>query len=495
MIYDTGRSEVLEVPPDFRRVTHGGYAASPGSRVGPGRRHKWKACSRAEQLPKRSEKHAFSGKLVDKPMASGLSCHCTVSYTNNLYWALGQWSYSARWPLASSEAPRPLGHIVQRDIATYVRDSKTLLAPAIQREHANPPLHPSKQKMASKERPSIRQKDIAAKAGVSQAAVSLVLSGHPLNSRVKQETRDRIERVARELQYMPNIAAQQLRGMKSGLVGVLISNKTPPVYFNRLAALERAALERKYRILVGQIGSDLDHIRQYVNDFVSRGVDGVVCMSHESKEIPGAVPEMLSQIENVVYLRRPTDRNASFVHIDAADCIRQAIDYLLSTGRKRIGMVILDEALQANRDRRQGYCESMQTHALPLEEGLIWADDGSRLVLPHEPTIGEADLVIEQLVLQSKADSIIAINDDWAAQLIKALRRRGLSVPEDVAIVGQGDFKIASFFDPEITTLDPQNEIFAESMMDLLVEMIENGKSSRQHSITVKPKLIVRQSA
>ena len=340
---------------------------------------------------------------------------------------------------------------------------------------------------------TIRQVDIARKLGVSQAAVSLVLSGDP-KDRVGKAMKLRIQNAAKELGYQPNLAAQQLRGVRSGLLGILIGSGAAPVLFDRVSALERAAQERGYRVLVGQIGDDLEQVSKYVNDFVGRGLDGVVCMSHENQKHPGGVPEVLSRIKNVVYLRRPAFEHGRFIHIDAADCIRQGIDHLLSRGRKRVGMIILNDYNQANVHRRQGYVEAMQLHAREYDPKLIWVGDDSLLPCPHEVSCEKADEVIEELVVRQKADSIIAINDDWAAQLIKALRRKGLRVPDDVAIVGQGNFKISSFFDPEITTLDPQNKDFANAAIDLLVEMIEANDEKPRRSATIKPKLIVRES-
>ena len=340
---------------------------------------------------------------------------------------------------------------------------------------------------------TVRQVDIAKKLGVSQAAVSLVLSGDP-KDRVGKEMKLRIKNAAKELGYQPNLAAQQLRGVRSGLLGILIGTGAAPVLFDRVSALERAAQERGYRVLVGQIGSDLEQVSKYVNDFVGRGLDGVVCMSHENRDHPGGIPEALSRIKNVVYLRRPAFEHGRFIHIDAADCIRQGIDHLFSRGRQRVGMIILNDYNQANIHRRQGYIEAMRLHAREYDPKLVWVGDESLLPSPHELSREKADEVIEELVVRQKADSIIAINDDWAAQLIKALRRTGRRVPDDVAIVGQGNFKISSFFDPEITTLDPQNGDFANAAIDLLVEMIETNGERPRRSVTVKPKLIVRES-
>ncbi len=341
---------------------------------------------------------------------------------------------------------------------------------------------------------SVRQIDIAKKLGVSQAAVSLVLSGDT-KDRVGSEMKLLIEETARDLGYQHNQAARQLRGVRSRLLGVLIGTGAAPVLFDRVTALERAALDRGYRVIVGQIGEDLNQVSQYVNDFVGRGLDGVICMSHENRDHPGGVPEILSRIKNVVYLRRPAFEHGRFIHIDAADCIHQAIGHLLTAGRQRVGMVILNDYNQANVHRRQGYVEAMRQHAREYDPNLVWVGNESLLPSPHEVSNQKADEVVEDLVVRQGADAIIAINDDWAAQLIKALRRRGRRVPDDVAIIGQGNFKIASFFDPEITTLDPQNEEFANAAIDLVVEMIEERGHQPRSSLTVRPKLVIRESA
>ncbi|MBN2023851.1 MAG: LacI family DNA-binding transcriptional regulator [Pirellulales bacterium] len=347
--------------------------------------------------------------------------------------------------------------------------------------------------VADMTRRAVRQIDIARRLGVSQAAVSLVLGGKP-SERIGREMRERIEQAAKEMGYQPNLAARQLKGVRSGLLGVLIGIDAPPVLFDRVSALESAALARGYRVLVGQIGHDPSLIEQYVNDFVGRGLDGVVCMTHEDPKHPATVPELLARIPNVVYLRRPAVEHGCYVHIDAADCIHQAVDHLETRGRRRIGMILLNEYDQANTHRRWGYVESMKRHGWDVDKGLIWVGDESLQPRPHEVSNAKADEVVEELVGRSAADAIIAINDDWAAQLIKAVKRRGLRVPEDVAVVGQGNFKIASFFDPEITTLDPRNDAFADAAIHLLIHMIDHDEPPPEPSITIKPRLIVRQS-
>ena len=124
----------------------------------------------------------------------------------------------------------------------------------------------------------------------------MVLSGVP-STRVSTEVREQIEEAARRMGYTPNLAARQLKGIRSGLIGVLIGSGAAPVLFERVIALERAALARGYRVLVGQIGRRFEQLEAYINDFIGRGLDGVVCMSHENRADPDAVPTLLSRIE------------------------------------------------------------------------------------------------------------------------------------------------------------------------------------------------------
>lgn len=343
-------------------------------------------------------------------------------------------------------------------------------------------------------RSKVRQIDIALKAGVSQGAVSAVL-GSWSSPRIKiaPETAERVRRVAQAMQYRPNLIARQLKGQRSMLIGVLIGTGAAPVLFNRVAALESEAAKRGYRVLIGQTQRDPERIEAYVEDFASRRIDGLVCMTHEMAGDFRRIPKIVSRLDNVVFLRKPPIRGACYVDIDAADCIHQAVDHLVATGRRRIGMVILDRIYQSNIHRLEGYAAAMQRHGFAVHPELIWVDQEAGQAGLHEIDMSQAGRVVEHFI-EARADAIVAINDDWAAQLLKAIKRRGLRIPEDISIVGQGNFKIARLMDPELTTLDSQDEVFARAAVDMLVDMIESPGGASGRSACVKPKLIIRES-
>ena len=103
---------------------------------------------------------------------------------------------------------------------------------------------------------------------------------------------------------------------------------------------------------------------------------------------------------------------------------------------------------------------------------------------------------VEALVIEGKADAIVAHDDFWAAALIKRLHARGISVPQDVAVVGYLNHYLADWTDPALTTLDLQHESAAKQMVGMMEKMIENGPlPAEERVVQIKPRLIVRESS
>ena len=341
------------------------------------------------------------------------------------------------------------------------------------------------------------QADVANAAGVSQGAVSAVLgqwNGERL--RLSDETIKKIKITAESLGYSTNRAAQQLRGHASRLLALLVGRGSPPVLFDRLSALEDEASSRGYRVLIVRTDHNPERMKNHVADLKARGVDGIICMSHEYYADPSYVPKMLSDFKRVLYLRQPLVDNAAWILIDGASCIYQAIAHLRKQGRSRICVQIADEVHPAYVDRLNAYLDSMSKCEPDLGRELVWIYDCKRCLDPQEPNEDVMNSVIDHYIVAGKADSIILTNDNWAAMMIKVLKRRGLRVPEDVSVIGQGNFLVGTLIDPELTTLDPCTNEFAKTAIDTLVEWIEDDNPAPEGEVvSIKPKLVVRASA
>ncbi len=337
--------------------------------------------------------------------------------------------------------------------------------------------------------------DVAKEVGVTVTAVSAVLRGSGNgtgNVRVSPDTARRIRRIASRLGYRPNMAARLLKGQRNNVLGVLIGAESTPANYERLSALEQEAFRRGLRLMIGQFRGDSERTAQYIEDFLGRGIEGVMCFENPTPSYDEHVLRSLRRFRGVVFQTRRLFPGALCVDVDRAAGVRAAVAHLLARGRRRIGLLLNDrpenDPLMA--DRLAGYEEGLVQAGREYEGRQVWMGPG---VYPPPPEL--AAEAVGALAEQAGVDAIVCCNDVWAIHLIKAMRRLGKSVPEDLAVIGFDNINAAELFDPGLTTIDQNNAAFAAAAMDLLVAACEGVAIpvSRRTRI-VPPRLIVRES-
>ncbi len=343
----------------------------------------------------------------------------------------------------------------------------------------------------------IRLSDIARKTGVSTVAVAKVLHGTGgKNTRVGKETALRVKEVAKRMNYTPNLVAQRLAGKQSRIIGVVIDSCAPQVSFNRLSEMERSAASFGYRFMIGQSHDDVGGILKYFDDFTARGVDGVICITHN---YPGQENEIINRIgtfKNIVLIGKPETEgnNLPYVSVDIADGVIQAVDHILSIGKKCISLLIPHNQYRKIKERYRGYCLAMEKNNIPMDKNLVQ-------VLDVEVATGisfeHVNSAVRKVVLGHNADAVLCSNDIVAAFALKSLRRLGLRVPEDVAVVGCDNLKLAEIVEPELTTIDQNSNELSRLAVNMLVDMIEGDDTAalEPKHVVLKPKLVIRKSA
>ncbi len=361
------------------------------------------------------------------------------------------------------------------------------------------PAAPQRSFMPVSVKATIRQSDIARAVGVSQRAVSVVLGQSRSEAvRVSPDTAKRIRQAARRLGYHPHLPAQQLKGVRSGMIGVLIGAAEVFTNYRRLAIMEALARRHNYRFMIGHVREqrDLDH---YANDFRARMVEGVLCLRHElTLGERGGVGHALASMPAVVYLDPPRGvRQPCHVMLDRADGIRQALDHLHQRGRERVGLLLAGAAdPQAQtfpiRERLRGYRQVMAQRPGGVNEQLIWCEPALEMPEQRLPLIERA---LDHLIEAQRADALIAANDEIAALCLKVLKLRGRRVPQDVAVVGYDNLAIAQAVDPELTTLDSDHHQVAQLLLDMLLAQLRGDElPPAQRQVVVRPRLLVRGS-
>jgi DNA-binding LacI/PurR family transcriptional regulator len=239
-----------------------------------------------------------------------------------------------------------------------------------------------------------------------------------------------------------------------------------------------------------------------VEEFARRGVDGVFCAVHHW--FGGDRTRLTARHPNTVFYEESGLEGTAHVAVDREEAVRLAVRHLARRGRRRISLAVMSLSRSTHLARRLGYEKELQCHNLPLEEQLIFNGEPYGLAYAYcnlntgrwEFPTQVIERAVDALVLEGKADAIVAHDDFWAAALIKRLHLCGIRVPQDVAVVGYLNHYLADWTDPAITTLDLQHEYAAKRMVSMMEKMIEHGPLPPEDRVVqIKPRLIIRESS
>lgn len=302
--------------------------------------------------------------------------------------------------------------------------------------------------------------DVAALAGVSQATVSLVLTGNP-RARVSEETRARVRRAASELGYRPNLLARGLVQRRSYALGVLVPDLANPFYVDVVTGVERVAAEEGYGVLLCDARER--GAAAHVEMLRARLVDGVIVDAVGAASLP---EEALAGL-NVVLVDEPSERWPG-VASDARAAGRLAAEHLLGLGHRCVGYFGPATDVHAYRMRERGFVERVR------EAGVGIRSEWLRRVPPT--VAGGAEAMRLVLAGAERPTAVFCGNDLLALGALKGCVVAGVGVPEAMSVVGCDDIEMARVVTPELTTVAvPARELGARAAR-LLIRRVEGGE-------------------
>ncbi|MFH0520499.1 LacI family DNA-binding transcriptional regulator [Streptomyces sp. M41] len=304
--------------------------------------------------------------------------------------------------------------------------------------------------------------DVARSAGVSVATVSHVLNGtRPVLPRTRQTVLDAME----ELGYTPNTLARSLVTSRTRSIGLAVSAISNPYFTEILQGVEAAALEHGYSLLIADPHDDPKHERKVVQLLHERRVDGmIVAPSADPRELIAylgrhMVPTVL--LDRVVDI--PADGATPFDQVcaDSAEPMAQLVTHLAGLGHRRIALVAGLPGLSTTSERLSGYREGLTTAGLAYDENLVVHGDSA--------SAGAEEAAGTLLSRATPPTALVTANNAMTIGALRALRDRGLSVPEDIALCCFDDFAWADLFSPRLTAIaQPSRDIGRQAVRVLL---------------------------
>ncbi|MER6673089.1 LacI family DNA-binding transcriptional regulator [Streptomyces sp. NPDC000983] len=322
-------------------------------------------------------------------------------------------------------------------------------------------------------RPTLEE--VAARAGVGRGTVSRVINGSP---RVSDATRAAVEAAVAELGYVPNTAARALAANRTDAIALVVPEPetrffAEPYFSDILKGVGAELSDTEMQLLLIFAGNDRERQRlaQYL---AAHRVDGVLLVSVHADD---PLPDLLSQLEIPAVISGPRSAAETLTSVDSDNYggARQAVEHLLSRGRREIAHIAGRLDVYGASRRYDGYRDALRDAGHGVDEQLMepgdFTEEGGRRAMAA------------LLARRPGLDAVFAGSDVMAAGARQALREAGRRIPDDVALVGYDDSAIARHMEPPLTSVRQPIEEMGRRMIDLLLEEIADRRPAASRGL------------
>jgi len=302
-------------------------------------------------------------------------------------------------------------------------------------------------------------KKIAELANVSRPAVSIVLSGSQ-STRVSAKTRKKILRLAEKYDFVPSLAARQLKGVSSNLIGLIFGTHIG-IWSETQMKVIAILQSRGFEVLTAYLTSNKDQ-RKIINEFRTRRINGIIGFALDTKIIQSVddhIPMVYCSHNNLCGFDVGSD-------IGLGGYL--AARHLLEHGRRKL--VYAGWGIRSDRLKYEGVCKA-------FEEAGMKAGKDNFLVIEN----GNSKEILSQL-RKRRADALICCNDHTAAEIIKVFQQNGIKVPDDLAVTGFDGFSLCKYTHVSLATVvQPVGEL-AQRTVELLLDRMDARQSHEEFS-------------
>ena len=333
----------------------------------------------------------------------------------------------------------------------------------------------------------LTMKDIAKALGISVATVSRALNDSPS---ISHERREMIQKYAREHNFTPNILAKDLRNTKimpQKIIGMILPEVIHYYFASVLAGVEEEARKRGYRVLIGQSHESYEREVELCQSFLKSRVCGIiVSLAKDTKNYDHFQELQRQGLPLVFYDRICHGINASRVVVDDYHGVHNAVSHLIKTGCRRIAFYGSPMHLEIAKNRHNGYKDALLQHGIPYDETLTKICDNR----------DDAETITPELLdSENRPDAFFAINDDTAIGILRAVKKKGFKVPEDISIFGFSDGFRSRASDPQLTSVNQRGETVGREAVDILIKEVEGIlPADKVNKRVIRTELVLRET-
>lgn len=309
-------------------------------------------------------------------------------------------------------------------------------------------------------------KEIAKQLNVSVSTVSRALHDHP---GIGLRTRMRVQKLAQELNYEPNQAAIFFKQRKTFTIGVVLPNLKEEFFSEAINGIEEMASQNKYSVLISQSRDDIDRERQIIATFRNNRVDGIiVSLSKQTCSYEHFTALKNYNIPVVFFDRVPTMPDFNKVYSNMNSGTREAIEFLIEKGHRRIGVLNGPEQMKSSRERTETYKQALIKRRLKIDMGLVVSTD-----LTRESTHKAMQVLLGQ---RPRPTAILAMSDYIALDAMQYARQQKLKINKDICFVSYANLPITSYLEnPPMASVEQYPYKQGAKAAEILIELLNNA--------------------
>jgi LacI family transcriptional regulator len=323
-------------------------------------------------------------------------------------------------------------------------------------------------------------KQVAEEAKVSPSTVSRVFSG---KAYVARDIKEKVYEAAEKLDYTPNPLAKALKEGKSNTIGLVVPDIQNPIFPIITKGIENSARKNGFTVVLCNTDNNIDTEVYYINKLKDHWIDGfILCTA-----TPGSkhlVELRKSGIPIVLVSRSVGDRIDSVV-VDNYKATYNAVTYLINTGHKRIAMACGPRSIDIYEQRFRGYFDALKDHGITFsQDAVIYIQDNNFSFYP----------MTRYLIRDYNPDAIVATSDPVALIVMRAIHDHGLSIPDDISVIGFDNIEQSQYVEPPLTTISQPLYNMGEIATQKLITMIKNPPLKDPIIDILPTELIIRKS-
>ncbi|UZO79581.1 LacI family transcriptional regulator [Aquimarina sp. ERC-38] len=328
-------------------------------------------------------------------------------------------------------------------------------------------------------------KILAQELNLSISTVSRALANHP---DISAETKKRVNQLALDLDYAPNIFARGLKSRRSYILGVIVPNISHLFTSTILKGILDEAENQGYKVIVSD--SKYSEVKQneMLQTMMQFGVDGILLSLARKTIAIDPILKLAKRLPLVLFDKVSDKVPCTQIVINEEEAAFNAVDHLIQTGKKKIAIIKETENSFNSEMRYAGYLRALRENNIELDQKLVISTEDISIINGKR----SANLLLS---LKNRPDGIFAITDGAAIGVIQALHKYKIKIPDEISVVGFSNSMHATIITPALTTVDQPGQKIGRTAVKFLIEEINTTATSlTTRTVEIKTNLIVRES-